>query len=94
MRLRGESGDAKSGDYPRNSDARRILIAKPVQEWSEEQVQEWVGLIGLAADDAEVVRNAMSADEVDGEDLKQVTAAFEDSRTVKPLQNYSSVRRA
>ena len=65
---------------------RRALVAQPMSEWSEQQVQEWITLIGLAADEMELVRKAMAEDDADGEDLQVMTGAFEDSGTAKPLQ--------
>ena len=55
--------------------------------WSEEEVQEWITLIGLTAEETEVVQKAMAEDDADGEDLKAMTAAFDSgSGTAKPLQ--------
>ena len=65
---------------------RRALVAQPMSGWSEQQVQEWITLIGLAADEMELVQKALAEDDADGEDLQVMTAAFEDSGTAKPLQ--------
>eukprot|EP01046_Picozoa_sp_COSAG06_P050218 COSAG06_NODE_7903_length_2337_cov_1.551832_1_plen_44_part_10 len=39
---------------------RGALVAQPMSEWSEQQVQEWITLIGLAADEMELVRKALA----------------------------------
>ena len=57
-----------------------------MEGWSESQVQEWVGLIGLAAAQVEIVQKALAQDDADGEDLEAMTAAFQSSGTAKPLQ--------
>jgi hypothetical protein len=71
---------------PEQHDARAALLARPIQDWTEEQVQEWIGVIGLPADSAEVVQSALAADETDGEDLKDMAIVYQESGSAKRLQ--------
>jgi hypothetical protein len=41
--------------------------AGPMEAWSEERVQAWLGTLGL--DDTEAVQRAFAADEIDGDEL-------------------------
>jgi hypothetical protein len=45
--------------------------AGPMEAWSEERVQAWLGSLGL--DDAEAVQRAFTAEEVDGDDMVHLT---------------------
>ena len=51
----------------------------------EEQVQEWIGVIGLSSDSVQVVQGALAADEYDGDDLKAWTAVYQDFGSAKRL---------
>lgn len=50
--------------------ARAVLLALPMVQWTEVQVQGWVGMIGLPAEQVEIVQRALTDDEIDGEDLE------------------------
>lgn len=54
-------------------EARKVLLSQPMARWSEIQVQEWIGLIGLAPEQLEVVLHALAKDSTDGEDLDEMT---------------------
>ena len=55
---------------PEMRQARAALLAQPMEEWSEAQVQEWIALIGLPAEQVEVVQRALAAYDMVGEDLE------------------------
>jgi hypothetical protein len=63
-----------------------VLLGQPLDSWSEAQVQEWVGVLGLPTDHSEVVQRALAADDVNGEDLALMVSNFQDSGSCRPLQ--------
>jgi hypothetical protein len=71
---------------PEQHQTRSALLELPMQDWSEEHVQEWIGVIGLPADAAEIVRRGLAVDDCEGEDLSIMAATYKDSGSVRPLQ--------
>ena len=59
-----------------------------MQEWTQEQVLEWIGLIGLPVESTKAVQRALATDDTDGEDL----VAYQESGSAKLLQK--SLKRA
>jgi serine/threonine protein kinase len=50
-------------------EAMQVLLAQPVAQWSEAQVQQWIGLIGLPAERVQLVQHALAEGDLDGEEL-------------------------
>jgi serine/threonine protein kinase len=82
----GEDELVRTQIAPEVRQARADLLAQPMEEWSEVQVQDWIALINLPAERLEVVQRALAKDETDGEDLKGMARLFREDGTVKPLQ--------
>jgi hypothetical protein len=77
---------ARTPSTPQQRQARAALLGQPMDSWSEAQVQEWVGVLGLPADLSEVVQRALAADDVNGEDLALMVSNFQGSGSCRPLQ--------
>ena len=82
MQLEGEASPSprhdseeleRTASTPAIREARSALVGQPISEWSEEQVQEWIGLIGLPPENVETVQKALAADHTEGEDLEELT---------------------
>jgi hypothetical protein len=58
---------------PEQQQARKVLLEHGVSNWSEEQVQDWIGLLGLTPEDKVAVQKALAANDTDGEDLEELT---------------------
>jgi hypothetical protein len=68
---RGGSQDlAPTQTTPARRQARAALLAQPMDEWTEAQVQDWIALIGLPADKVEHVKRAM--EDLEGADLEEM----------------------
>jgi hypothetical protein len=76
----------RASTTPEQQEARAALLARPLPDWSQEQVQEWIGVIGLPSDSVQVVQSALAADEYEGQDLKDLAAAYLDSGSVRVLE--------
>eukprot|EP01044_Picomonas_judraskeda_P009411 COSAG03_NODE_1145_length_4725_cov_2.878513_1_plen_314_part_00 len=50
-----------------------MLLEHGVSNWSEDQVQDWIGLLGLTPEDRVAVQKALAANDTDGEDLGELT---------------------
>ena len=62
------------------------MLEQPIGDWSEEQVQGWIALIGLPAEHVQTVQQALADDDTDGEDLEVMTEDYRSSGRVKVLQ--------
>eukprot|EP01047_Picozoa_sp_COSAG01_P052009 COSAG01_NODE_5425_length_4271_cov_24.200623_1_plen_872_part_00 len=51
---------------------KSALLAEPMVDWSGEQVLRWIALIGLPAEQVEIVQRALAKDEIDGEELVHI----------------------
>ena len=71
---------------PAQKQARTELLAHPIESWSEEQVQEWIGLIGLPTSQLEFVKQALVKDDVDGNELQAWSLQFQQSGNAKTLE--------
>ena len=71
---------------PSTRNARTTMLEKPIKDWSEEQVQAWITLIGLPEEHVPTVQQALSDDATDGEDLDVMTEDYRTSGRVKVLQ--------
>eukprot|EP01047_Picozoa_sp_COSAG01_P050330 COSAG01_NODE_5078_length_4502_cov_6.740177_1_plen_401_part_10 len=62
----------RTSTTPEQQAARAALLARPMQDWSEEQVQEWIGVIGLPAEQVELVQRVLADEETDGDELQNM----------------------
>ena len=78
---------------PEQQQARNTLLECGISKWSEEQVQEWIGLLGLTAEDTVAVRKALAADETNGEDLESYSSVKHWTKRLKRsgAENYAEV---
>jgi hypothetical protein len=76
-----ELGEIQS--TPAQRQARSVLLEPGMSSWSEEQVQEWIGLLGLSLDDTAAVQKALTADNTDGEDLEGYSTETHWTRRLK-----------
>jgi hypothetical protein len=58
---------------PEQQQARNTLLEYGISHWSEEQVQQWIGLLGLLPDDTTAVQVALADDHIEGADLEELT---------------------
>jgi hypothetical protein len=62
----------RTSTTPEQQAARAALLARPMQDWSEEQVQEWISVIGLPVEQVELVQRVLADEETDGDELQNM----------------------
>ena len=68
---------------PEQQQARNTLLEHGISNWSEEQVQEWIGVLGLTPENTVAVQQALAADKTDGEDLESYSSAKQWTKRLK-----------